>query len=1251
MKRFLKLKNLISNNKELLFGIIVGLMLSSTAVFAVIKYASINVFYRNTSSHLNATTVQAAIDELYTTCTSRAYTLTADSKGGTIPTTAGWSITGSTATKPVLFNSEYGTLPIPTKGGHTFMGWFTKESGGTQIISSTKYRIAGDSTIHAHWSADTYTATFYYQSNTASGGATVASKTEQCTVSSGSSCTVDIPTEVINSGGAYNNKYVGLSTSTGNMTEGVSGSATTVTLSANTNYYSLYRTAITLAYPTSESAATTKTVYQNQWFTSNTAMATTVLSTSSTGTTNNATAGSLVSGYSLVGFSASTSTNTATWTTLDGVKQSDSNKAASRTIYQIENKEETISAKFYYNDNTSCGGTTIKNTNVDVERITYLRCSSTSGAGTSVTTGSLSIPSVVTGSKGPYNGTYVNVASSVNSMSPATVNISTLTYYAFYRSEVTRYYASGTTTASNDTLYRNEMFTSTTAMKTVLSTTNTGTTTDATPRLAVSGYDTLVGFNTSSSKNVANSGETIAELTTTCNNTVFEIDKKAESISATFYYSSSSDGTKANDSFSGTRTTFLRPTGTSAAGTSISQGTIDVSGLSAVAPYGTSQLGWGYNANSMSTTTVNTSRTAYYAIYQTSGIRINYYNGSAYSTRTDIYRNGIYSSGEKYTMVLASSANGSGNYTTAGGPNGSTWNGLSTGADSTPEYSTVSEAAASSTITFYTVYKYLVNYNKGVNISSIGTNMDSCNINSTSESAGTTSCPVQLPTINPNSGYTSIGWNTTSGATTGTAPGESYTLNASPTSLYANAYPAVTYNAGNGCSQASELPSSQIKLPSTNLTLQSGIPTCSNGKTFIGWSTVASANVSSTWYDEGGTYSTEAPLTLYAQWYDVSGLEGSYTKAAQSGDFSGVTVDDYSVEWEVERVYLVHNATYPPVQSGYTMKGISGFGVSDSDYRPYGIDQEDIKVRDMGNRTNPIMPSSSIFTKQYFSMKNRGAESFTNETIEARITRLNKLRDVLLTYNDIKTNTIVEDDITVNGSKTLSLQLATANPEWQPVALAGNILANASNSGINTSRTIITKLKRTNYTSDKSVADYADVTLSVYGNPVNTPKVKLTLFYIAVRNKSVTSGIFTANTHSTKGASRLAALESLNSSKDNYFPASYVKRYTRIEGSTVDVAAWSSTSVDKTISVSDGKLLGVFAHGVSNANYNGTSDGSSYAMLNKNWVDGVNSTQGTYHLLFYAGNALANDTAGHAQTQVYGWGHPIYVSSGNLEVN
>ncbi len=108
MLKKLTKKYLFTNNKELLLGLIVGLILSSTAVYGVIKYASSNVFYRNTDSHLSATTVQSAIDELYGKCTTAPYTLTADSKGGIIPTTSGWNVNGSTATKTVIFKAGEG---------------------------------------------------------------------------------------------------------------------------------------------------------------------------------------------------------------------------------------------------------------------------------------------------------------------------------------------------------------------------------------------------------------------------------------------------------------------------------------------------------------------------------------------------------------------------------------------------------------------------------------------------------------------------------------------------------------------------------------------------------------------------------------------------------------------------------------------------------------------------------------------------------------------------------------------------------------------------------------------------------------------------------------------------------------------------------------------------------------------------------------------------------------------------------------
>ena len=62
MKRIGKL---IKNNKKLLFGVIIGVLLTSTTVYAVQAIAT-SIAYDNTTSGLQATNVQDALDELYT---------------------------------------------------------------------------------------------------------------------------------------------------------------------------------------------------------------------------------------------------------------------------------------------------------------------------------------------------------------------------------------------------------------------------------------------------------------------------------------------------------------------------------------------------------------------------------------------------------------------------------------------------------------------------------------------------------------------------------------------------------------------------------------------------------------------------------------------------------------------------------------------------------------------------------------------------------------------------------------------------------------------------------------------------------------------------------------------------------------------------------------------------------------------------------------------------------------------------------
>ena len=62
-------------------------------------------------------------------------------------------------TKKLTNNASYGLMPLPTKSGYTFDGWYTEASGGTKITSYRRVRLTGNQTLYAHWAAVSYTIT------------------------------------------------------------------------------------------------------------------------------------------------------------------------------------------------------------------------------------------------------------------------------------------------------------------------------------------------------------------------------------------------------------------------------------------------------------------------------------------------------------------------------------------------------------------------------------------------------------------------------------------------------------------------------------------------------------------------------------------------------------------------------------------------------------------------------------------------------------------------------------------------------------------------------------------------------------------------------------------------------------------------------------------------------------------------------------------------------------------------------------
>ena len=67
------------------------------------------------------------------------YTLTFNANGGTI----------TPSNKKIKKGDTYGSLPVPTRNGYTFNGWYTSVSGGSKVNASTV--INGNITIYAQW--------------------------------------------------------------------------------------------------------------------------------------------------------------------------------------------------------------------------------------------------------------------------------------------------------------------------------------------------------------------------------------------------------------------------------------------------------------------------------------------------------------------------------------------------------------------------------------------------------------------------------------------------------------------------------------------------------------------------------------------------------------------------------------------------------------------------------------------------------------------------------------------------------------------------------------------------------------------------------------------------------------------------------------------------------------------------------------------------------------------------------------------
>ncbi len=62
----------------------------------------------------------------------------------------------TTQSQNVTYDSKYGTLPVPTRTGYTFKGWYTEENGkGSKVDADTTVKTTSAHTLHAYWLDET----------------------------------------------------------------------------------------------------------------------------------------------------------------------------------------------------------------------------------------------------------------------------------------------------------------------------------------------------------------------------------------------------------------------------------------------------------------------------------------------------------------------------------------------------------------------------------------------------------------------------------------------------------------------------------------------------------------------------------------------------------------------------------------------------------------------------------------------------------------------------------------------------------------------------------------------------------------------------------------------------------------------------------------------------------------------------------------------------------------------------------------
>lgn len=191
----------------------------------------------------------------------------------------------------------------------------------------------------------------------------------------------------------------------------------------------------------------------------------------------------------------------------------------------------------------------------------------------------------------------------------------------------------------------------------------------------------------------------------------------------------------------------------------------------------------------------------------------------------------------------------------------------------------------------YKINKYTVKFHKGNAISIDGNTSNY--IEKYCISGGNDSCEITSPIITPPTGYSTVGWNTDSSATTSswnqnTKKNINNDYNYYPI-LKINYVYTITYDANGGTGAPKSQTYTYDPSGTSTINLSSAKPT-RTGYTFLGWSLDKNATTESYYANEVWNCNNNNNYTLYAVWKDTLGPtitfgtdgNSSYSKSAES---------------------------------------------------------------------------------------------------------------------------------------------------------------------------------------------------------------------------------------------------------------------------------------------------------------------------------------------------------------------------------